>query len=212
MAQIQYTDLVQDVLPHLAADPSDPVTENAIKRTVIEFCAGSWIWKSFQDPVTVLPGVNTYDLEPETGTDVSAVLAVELDGRPLNARDVPWLNRELPRWKTVAGTIKYFTQIDTETLILAPLPDSQITNALTITLALQPSQKATSLPSWIYNLYIYALVDGAVSRLMLMPNKGWSDAAAGLDRRTKFEAAMANARNNAVSALGIAPQRSKSQH
>ena len=212
MAQIQYTDLVQDVLPHLAADPSDPVTENAIKRTVIEFCAGSWIWKMLQDPLSVRAGTNTYDLEPDTGTDVSTVIAVELDGLPLKPRDIAWLNAEIPRWKTVSGSVKYFTQLDTETLILAPLPDVTMSNGLTITLALQPNQKSTGFPSWIYSQFIYAIVDGAVARLMLMPNKGWTDTAAGLDRRAKFESAMANAKNTAVSALGRAPLRVKSQH
>lgn len=212
MALIKYADLIDDVLPHLPADPSDPVTENAIKRTVIEFCAGSWIWRAFQDPVTVKAGVNTYDLEPDTGADVSTVLAAELDGLPLKPRDLPTLNAEIPRWRTVSGTIKYFTQLDTESLILAPLPDVTVTNGLTITLALQPSQASTGFPGWIYSQYIYALVDGAVARLMTMPNKGWTDVATGLDRRAKFENAIGNARNSAVSALGIAPQRTKSQH
>lgn len=212
MALIKYADLIDDVLPHLAADPSDPVTENAIKRTVIEFCMGSWIWKAFPDPVNVKAGVNTYDLEPDTGTDVTTVLAAELDGLPLKARDIPVLNAEIPRWRTVSGTVKYFTQLDTETIILAPLPDVTIAKGLTLTLALQPNQKADGFPAWIYNQYIYSLVDGAVARLMLMPNKGWSDTATGLDRRAKFEAAIANARNSAVSALGIAPQRTRPQH
>lgn len=209
---MKYENLINDVLPHLAADPSDPVTLNAIKRTVIEFCAGSWIWKSFQDPVNVRAGANTYDLEPEQGADVATVLAAELDGLPLKQRAITWLNNELPRWKTVSGTVKYFTQVDTESLILAPLPDVSIANGLTVTLALQPNQAATGFPAWIYNQYIYPLVDGAVARLMLMPNKGWSDPATGVDRRNKFENAMANARNAAVSALGSAPQRVKSQH
>lgn len=212
MALTKYEDLINDVLPHLAADPSEPVTLNAIKRTVIEFCSGAWIWKAFQDPIAVRAGINTYDLEPEQGADVTTVLAAELDGLPLKPRDIPWLNNELPRWKTVGGTVKYFTQLDTESLILAPLPDVSIASGLTITLAQQPSQAATGFPSWIYNQYVYAIVDGAVSRLMLMANKGWSDAATGLDRRMKFEAAIANARHSAVSALGSAPQRVKPQH
>lgn len=212
MATIKYADLIEEVLPHLAADPSDPVTENAIKRTVIEFCGGSWIWKAFQDPVTVKPGVNTYDLDPESGTDVTTVLSAELDGVPLGAKDLPWLNVNIPRWRSVAGHVKYFTQTDTETIILAPVPDVSISKGLTVTLALQPNQKADGFPGWIYNQFIYALIDGAVSRLMLMPNKGWSDPGTGLDRRAKFESAIANARNSAVSALGSAPVRVKSSH
>lgn len=212
MATIKYSDLIDDVLPFLTADPSDPVTENAIKRTVIEFCSGSWIWKSFQEPISVQSGINTYDLDVDTGTDITTVLAAELDGLPLKPRDVQFLNAEIPRWKTVAGTVKYFTQIDTETIILAPLPGATYQNGLTITTALQPSQDSIGFPAWIFNQFIYAIVDGAVARLMLMPGKAWSDPATGLDKRNKFESAIANAKNSSVSALGSAPQRTRPQH
>lgn len=212
MANKKYADLVNEVLPYLAADPSDPVTEQAIRRTVIQFCADSWIWKAFQDPVSVRAGLNQYDLEPETGADVSAVVAVELDGRTIHPKTPVWLNKEIPRWKTVTGTPKYFTQMDTESLFLAPLPQDNQANALTITLALQPTQKSDGFPMWIYNQYADALVNGAVGRLMLMNGKPWADPANGLDRRNSFMSEIASARNDAVSALGIAPTRVTPQH
>jgi len=212
LANIKYSELLDEVLPYLAADPSDPVTENAIKRSVIEFCSGSWIWKHLPDPLDVVAGENTYDLEPLPGTDVTTVLAAELDGVPLAPKDIPWLNREIPRWRTVAARPKYFTQVDTEQVLLAALPDANITAGLTLTLALQPSQAATGFPKWIFNQYLYVLAEGALAKLMMMPNKPWTDIKNGADRRTKFEAGIANARASAVSALGSAPQRVASQH
>lgn len=212
VANKKYADLISDVLPFLAADPSDPVTEKAIKRTVIEFCAGSWIWQVFMDPVSVRAAVNEYDLEPETGADVSAVVSAELDGTPLSAKAPTWLHREIPRWRTVTGTPKYFTQLNTETVLLAPLPQESSNRGLTLTIAQQPSQNADSFPAWIYNQFADALINGAVSRLMLMTGRPWADAGNGMARKSDFEADVANARNTAVSALGIAPVRSKSQH
>lgn len=207
MANIKYSELLDEVLPYLAADPSDPVTENAIKRSVIEFCAGSWIWKHLPDPLDVVAGEHAYDLEPPSGTDVTTVLAAELDGVPLAPKDIPWLNREIPRWRTVAARPKYFTQIDTEQVLLAALPDANSAAGLTLTLALQPSQTTTSFPKWIFNQYLYVLAEGALSKLMMMPGKPWTDVQNGADRRTRFEAGVANARAVAVAALGGAPQR-----
>jgi len=212
LANIKYSELLDEVLPYLAADPSDPVTENAIKRTVIEFCAGSWIWRHLPDPLDVVAGESAYDLEPPPGADVASVIAAELDGVPLAAKDVAWLNKEIPRWRTVAARPKYFTQVDTEQVILAALPDANITAGMTLTLALQPSQSATSFPKWIFNQYLYVLAEGALAKLMMMPNKPWTDIQNGADRRTKFEAGIANARASAVSALGSAPQRVTAQH
>lgn len=212
MANIKYSELLDEVLPYLAADPSDPVTENAIKRSVIEFCAGSWVWRHLPDPLDVVAGENAYDLEPLPGSDVASVLAAELDGVPLAPKDIPWLNKEIPRWRTVAARPKYFTQVDTEQVILAAMPDANITAGLTMTLALQPSQAANGFPKWIFNQYLYVLAEGAIAKLMMMPNKPWTDIQNGADRRTKFEAGIANARAYAVSALGSAAPRVTGQH
>ena len=56
------------------------------------------------------------------------------------------------------------------------------------------------------------LAEGALAKLMMMPNKPWTDIQNGADRRTKFEVGIANARASAVSALGSAPQRVTAQH
>lgn len=212
MANIKYSDLLDDVLPSLAADPSDPVTEHAIKRAVIEFCAGSWIWKHLPDPIDVTAGGAAYDLEPLSGSDVAMVMSVALDGYPLGPKSTDWLDANTNGWRTTTSTPKHFTQVDTEQLILAPVPAATQAGGLTVTLALQPSQNSTGFPKWIANQHLYALADGAISRLMLMPGKPWTDLANGQDHRQRFDAAMANARAIAVGGLGRAPTRTAPQH
>lgn len=212
MANIKYSELIDEVLPALAADPSDPVTENAIKRAVIEFCSSSWIWKYMPDPIDVVSGEAYYDLEPLTGTDITTIMDVLHNNVPITPKTTTQLDNEIPGWRTTKATPKYYTQVDTEQVILAPIPADNIATGLTMTLVLQPSQSATGFPKWIFNQYIYALADGAISKLMLMPGKPWSDAATGLDRRMRFEEAISNARNNSISALGRAAGRVAYQH
>lgn len=212
MATIKYSDLLDDVLPSLAADPSDPVTEHAIKRAVIEFCASSWIWKHLPDAIDVASGEAVYDLEPLPATDIAAVMSASLDNYPLTPKATDWLDANVPGWRTTTATPRHVTQVDTEQVILAPVPAATVAGGLVLTLAMQPSQNSTGFPKWIANQYIYALADGAISRLMLMPNKPWTDLANGQDRRAKFDAAMANARANAVFGLGRASLRTASQH
>lgn len=212
MANIKYSDLHDDVLPSLAADPSDPVTEYAIKRACIEFCADSWIWKQLCDPIDVAAGEAFYDLEPLNGAEITTVMDVAYNGVPIHPKGLSWLDREIPGWRLNQLTPKYFTQVDTDQIILAPVPPDNISSGLSITLALQPAQNSTGLPKWIANQYLYALADGAIARLMLMPNKPWTDLANGQDRRASFEAAISSARSNSVFALGRAELRSTSQH
>lgn len=212
MANIKYSELLDEVLPNLAADPSDPVTENAIKRAVIEFCEKSWIWQHLPDALDVTAGEATVDLEPLPGSDIAAVMAASLSGLPLDPKSLDWLNANEPRWRTERGTPRYFTQVDTEQLILARVPDASVTDGLTLTVALQPSHNATGFPKWIFNQHVYALADGAMAKLMLMPAKPWTDVVNGQDRRAKFEAAIANARAAVVSGLGRAALRVAAHH
>ena len=212
MAFSKYSDMLQDVLPTLKADPSQPMTLYAIKRSVIEFCAGSWIWKVVGDPIDVTAYNGAYDLEPPNGCDISAVTAVTYCGMPLEARTVEWLNQHVPDWTTYPRRPRFYTQVDTEQVILAPTPDENHTGALVVTMALQPSHLSTTFPRWIYNQYIYDLAIGAMARLMMMTNKPWGDAKEGLDLRAQFDAAIANARASSMAALGSAPVRATSQH
>lgn len=212
MATFPYTDFLDDVLPHLAADPSEPVTLAAIKRAAIEFCRESWIWHYLPDPQNVRAGVADYDLEPPSGADIAAVIDVQLANVPLTPKALEWLNVNFPGWRVTPAAVKHYTQLDTDQVILAPLPADNISQGLAMTVALQPSQGATGLPKWIANQYLYAIAEGAIARLMLMPGKPWTDQNTGSAYRARFEAAIANARESALSALGRATTRTTSQH
>ena len=96
--------------------------EYAIKRAVIDFCAGSWIWKHIPDPIDTTAGENTYDLEPPPATDITTVMSVALNNVPLTNKSLDWLDGNLPGWRTNTATPKHFTQVDTEQVIVAPVP------------------------------------------------------------------------------------------
>lgn len=212
MSTVKYSDLVADVLPSLVADPSDPVTERAIRRAAIEFCAGSWVWQHLMDPIDLVAGEATYDLEAPTGADVSAVMHVECNGQPLENKSLEWLNREYPSWRLDRETPRWFTQVIPDQVILAKVPDVSVTGGLYMTLAIEPAQTSTSFPKWIANQFLYALVDGALSTLMLMPEKPWTDLKNGAARLDNFNAAINNARASGTAALSRAPLRTTSQH
>ena len=209
---IKYADLLDEVLPSLLADPSDPVTENAIKRSVIELCQSAWIWKHLIEPTDVAAGEVVHDLEVPAGAVVAQVLSVALDGERLKPQSIDWLDHTTPDWHSAQGMPVWFTQTNTQQIVLVPAPASDMPAALTATLALMPSKTATTFPQWIADRYLYVLADGALSKLMLMPGRPWSDMAGGADRRMRFEAGIANARAAAVADLGRAPMRVRTQH
>lgn len=212
MANIKYSDLIPDVLPKLAGDPSDPVTENAIKRAVIELCAKSWIWQYFADPLDVAKGESTYDIEPPQGAEVAVVVSAAINGTPIEPKQPIWLDENEKDWRTVEGVVKYFTQVDTDQIILAPPPSENSTGGLTTTLALQPSMTSTSFPKWIATKYLDEIVDGTLARLLMIPKQAWSDPVLAKDYESKFASSIANAREDAVAGLNRSPNRTTSYH
>lgn len=207
MAILKYSDLRSEVLPYLKADPSNPITDRAIKKAVIEFCNRSWVWKHMPDPQDVTVGESYYDLEYPQGSEISSVIGVALDGVPLDPKAIDWLDLNEPRWRTVQATPKYYTQVDTEQIILAYVPQYSVSGGLTMTLAVQPDQTSTSFPKWIGTQYWYVLVSGALANLMLMSNEDYSDDAKGAYHLGIFNAGIADARGDGVGALGRAVTR-----
>lgn len=214
MSTIKYSDLLDEVLPFLAADPSDPVTEAAIRRSVIEFFANSWLWKHLPDPVDLVAGEPVYDLEPPQGGSVVAVMSVSANGQPIDNKTTEWLDRNVPLWRTDRRTTLYFTQVQSDQVILAPVPEINVVGGLTMTLAIAPSATSKAFPAWVVNNvnYLETIVDGALYRLMLMPNKPWTDLKNGADRRMQFNNGVASASELATSALSRAPTRVSSNH
>lgn len=212
MANLLYSDLFSEVLPYLTPGVSNPLAESVIKRSAIEFCRESWVWKVFADVQPVFAGVAEYDIDSPQGADVCVLMTVIVDGVKLLPKTSTWLDENRPNWRTARARVEFYTQATTEQLILAMVPDSHSANALEMTLVLQPSRASTFLPGWMGSQYGYQIAEGAIARLMMMPYQPWTDIQGGADRRAKFEGFIASARSGAASGLNRSATRTTSQH
>lgn len=212
MSIVKYSDLLGEVLPHLAGGPSDPMAEAAIRNAAIEFCNQSWIWRYLPDAIDIVAGEGAYDLEPEFGADVAAVLSCAVDGGALTAASTDDLDRMDARWQTLSGSARYYTQTDTASILMVPRPERDIAGGLVIVLALQPRRSAAAFPAWIADQYAESIAAGALSRLMLMPGREWADAQAGAIHMAHFKSAISGARTTAVGGLSRATTRTTSHH
>lgn len=209
---MKYSAFYSDVLPHLQADPSEPVLDNALRNTAIEFFRESWAWRVYTDPISVEAGVPDYDVELPTSTDIVTVLSVTLDGIPLDPDTADGLDRLRPRWMTETGKPKRYTMTESTSIILAPVPDANYPNSLVMWMALMPTRNASSIPDWAASLYWDGLVAGTIAYLMEMPEKPWSNEKFAANRRRVFNAAVASARESAVRGLSRAPLRTAPQN
>lgn len=205
---IKYEDMESEVLMHLSADPSSPVTQAALQNAVIQFCNESWIWRHFPDPLDVVIGQSEYELESPANADIARLLMVRHEDKEIASASTDTLLHSV----TDTGTPSQYLQVEPELFTLVPIPDRAIAGGMTVVLALQPRRAALGFPKWIAGQYMEVLAAGAAARLMLQPNKPWTDQNTGAMHLKTFSAAIDTARGRAVNGLSRAVLRTTPQH
>lgn len=210
MSNAKYTDLLDEVMPHVPGADTDIVV-NAIKRAVIQFCVKSLVWRVPSDPITVYAD-GTADIDsPESNTQVVKVLSAKLAGRkdPILPKSPEWLDAWNPDWRTAIGEAQYFTQDNPLQMLVTLAPGSQLVGALTAQLALAPSIVSSGVEKWILDRYAEPLASGAIGRLMIMAKKPWTNAQLGLGHMQEFQAGIGAAMAQAAKGFGRGPLRTE---
>lgn len=177
---------LQDILPHTPG-----VVRRVAKRELVlaarEFFEQSTTWRVMVGPKNMKAQKKRYVLSPyDAYADTVMVLSVELLGRPLHALFRPPARLTLGMDQP---TSYYLSAPDT--VRLWPLPQTDVDDALTFYVALQPKQTVTHLPKIALTHYYDALLDGVLGRLFSHPAKPYSNAALGAYHLKRFRTAIA---------------------
>lgn len=148
----------------------DLVLEREVRRAAVRFCQDTWIWKTALSLSTV-SGTLSYALTVPDGAElVGVVCAYNSVGSRITRFEVDIPGKE----------ISFF--------------DDHGSDTLTVTMAVQPSNSATTVPDILLSHYIETVQAGALSELYAMPNKPWSSKDRSLFYHRKFKVGVGNAR------------------
>lgn len=211
MSNITLTAALSNLLPHLASSPPNPLAEEAIRSSAIALCRDSGIWVFKTDPVDVVAGLREYDIEPQSGTDTTAVMSIHLGGVALAPMTVNDLDQTVDNWMTESGSPTMFSTFDMSSIMLVPVPDTAVPAGLTMTLSVQPKSNSASLPGWMWAKWRDVIISGALARLMAMPGKAWTDAKLAMHHDGIFQNGVAGAQT-ASSDVVCAGFRTTPQH
>lgn len=190
MATTAFTSLLPEVLPSVPGC-ADIVAVNAIRNSVIEFCERTLYWQELQDSATVTTADFPYDLKAPAGARVTQVLAVIVNGTPIDPTGADAL-AAVSNWQnhTAQQPLAYY-HITPQQIGLYPALGTSAT--LQIRVAYAPTRTATAFEEYLYQTYMEALADGALYRLLGMPGRAWSNPELGLFHRRKFQQAVQGA-------------------
>lgn len=172
-----------DFLPYVLTDvPGCPeiAAVLAVRNTVIDFCEKSLVVQADLDPVSLVAGQADYDLEPPVNRLVTKVMKLfykNSELAPFGQDFVPSATFYNPDAieADAESDPRRWSQKDTTTFTVWPIPKTAQANAITIRAALKPTRASSSCDDVVFEDYAEYIAAGAKARLMLQPNKAYTN-------------------------------------
>lgn len=157
----------------------DITIEQAVLDSCIDFCERSLILRQTLDQVTTAVGVKEVELDLPTNYRIVKILKVWVNETEIEAASEEEVSTPLAHVDSVPGSTStnsvpaWYVESSPGTLRVFPAPDKAYT--ITVRAALKPSRSATSVDDILFENWVNAIVEGALARLYLMPER-WGNA------------------------------------
>ena len=187
MAIVPYTQWLPYVQVNVPDCPKALIVE-AIRQKVIEFCQRSLFLRQELDSFYTVADDNEYELSPPVDTTIAQLLMLKVNKRELQPKTQDDLEEIYQEWRDQSGEPQYFFLKNTYTAILVPKPIGVY--PVRILVALKPTQAAQGVDEIIFEEYKDAIKHGALSYLMLMAEKTWSNPNMSAFYQSQFDVAI----------------------
>ena len=175
---------------------SEPLAQQALLDSAIEFCGRSLAVTTTLDAVTLREGLASFEVETPTDTTIAQVLNLWYDGRELESS--PYV--DATAMSTSNGDPRFFYGEDIDEIFnitLMPAPDRTVRSGVIVRAALKPTRTANTVHNVLFERYAPAIVDGALAILMATPDQSFSDETKALLMANRARAGANNARIDA---------------
>lgn len=165
-------EFLPNIRPYAPGVP-DLVAYEWIRQAATEFCERTRLWR-YEDSFAIT-GTNPEIIVAPTGAVIHEIERIDFDGEKVAKATPAQLDEWLPDWRagTLDGTPQWFTQVEPNTISLAPVQ----AGTLKVWLWLKPAPDAEELPDFISDQYRQIIADGALSRILLIPGQSFTNEA-----------------------------------
>lgn len=189
-----YDTLVDDVLQQAPHCPV-PTAIFALQRTARDFCYESMILRYVSDPIDLMAGEGTYDIEVPNATESVSAVAVWYNDRPLEPLGFsakyrwPWKN-----YDSRQGPPMFWSAPNQNQILLSPIPEIAEANALVIMAAVAPKRNAAGVDDDVLEKWSDTMINGALARIYAIPNQPFTNPQAAKERYMLYRADVAQAK------------------
>lgn len=211
-------DFLNEVLPSVKGCPRQ-LAVNAVLDSMRELCEKADVWKQTLTAINVVSETASYAMNPGYGLQVVAPTSVYHDDVPLYPITENQIDYANPYWRVAeSDTPRYYLVLNVNTITLHPTPDTSLTGGLVIHATIKPTVSmagdylvdstgakivsgtdylsvedfATLLPGILLD-HKETVAYGAKARLMIVPQKAWSNPQLAMAMNTLFRAGVSRA-------------------
>lgn len=210
-------DFLRYIIPHASACP-DPVAEFLLRQAAIEFCERTKCWRQEAtiavDEQEEVPAAHTW-------AQIHQIERATFDGRDLTP--VPYIDAHLPGlYGAQAENVpRYITQVNPGSVVIAPYK----AGTLRLSMILKP-QEGVSLggtlgdplkdaknvvPPFLFDHHASAIADGALARILMLPEQPFTDPGKAALCQARFDAAIGEAASRFQRGQQNAPLRTRAR-
>lgn len=177
---MKWDDMLSHVLPSAVGCP-EPLALDHLLKAARRYCAETCVWNYETVPILTEAGVKRYTLQIGEGQSLVRLLTVEVNEQEYT---VP----PGPRGRTMQRRGTGYTAVieGANDFVLDPAPHLSGKNIIT-EIAVKPAM--TNPADWPDDLeaHVTALADGALSTLLRLSKKDWTDAKEAADAEARFK-------------------------
>lgn len=191
MPTVPLSSFLPRIMPQVPSCP-EPLVESMVRESAITFCERTRFWRQDLAPMNVVANQADYTLSLPADTALVQPLRVLVEDVPLEPKTPAMLDVEVAEWQTMTGRpFCYYLKDMRRTLTLVYTPDQPIANGLRVSVALKPSQTASTVEQAFLEEAWEHVAAGALAILYAMPLKPWTNTRKADEQRALFERAIA---------------------
>ena len=190
MATVSFDAWLPEVLP-LVPECPDTIAINAIRNSCIDFCLQTNWWQGDYGTTAITTAILPYAFVLDTGVAMAQVMVATLssNGRPLVITDIDTLDSRVINWRAETGEPRAIFQPTPGVVDFYPRPAGTDSYNIFMRIAYAPLRSATTVDDTVYEAWQEEIAAGALSRLMMIPNKVWTNADGATQYGNMFKAA-----------------------
>lgn len=188
MAIVTYQSYVPDALPYAYGCPA-AVLVDAMRKSAINFFSKSLAYRVWVTAFNMTINITTYSPTPPTQTEVVMVNALYCSGLPVQETTNEEFLALDPQWPLKTGTqAQYFTSLNDPTAFnIIPIPTATVVSAFNAQISVCPTLTSTGVEQVFFEQWKEGIINGALARVLRMPDRHWTNLAESKMRHEWYE-------------------------